>query len=135
MEKFYLKKKKKNRSFFLEMQSIRSVIYDLYHLIRLIQLAKRSVTFFFQFDFWTSLFPSTFFFGYRARCIASYAINCAQSKLSFRFFPLAPDHFSSPGFVTRIYSASSWFAFSFASPGKTERKGYRGKLKIDILKK
>lgn len=47
----------------------------------------------------SGLIPSPYiFFGYRARCIASYAINCAQSKLSFRFFPLARDHFSSPGF-------------------------------------
>lgn len=126
LKKLHLEKilSNKKTTLFSEMQS-RSIIYNFYHLIRLIQLAKRSVTF---FSIWLldSLFPSTFFFGYRARCIASYAINCAQSKLSFRFFPLARDHFSSPGFVTRIYSASSWFASSFVSSSKTGEKDIVG---------
>lgn len=62
LKKLHLEKilSNKKTTLFSEMQS-RSIIYNLYHLIRLIQLAKRSVTF---FSIWLldSLFPSTFFF-------------------------------------------------------------------------
>lgn len=76
---------------------MRSLIYNLLSFNKIDSIGETISHIFFNRT--SGLIPSPYiFFGYRARCIASYAINCAQSKLSFRFFPLARDHFSSPGF-------------------------------------